>query len=150
MNNIISKATEYISGIVRPQKRRLLFCSTCLEVLLGCFRSFLVFLVRHCLFWLVTAYFRLFRLLQMTTLQNGLTCKFTKYEVYVTYFLFYKIGQVLLQSRIGITEWDNFYHKIGEGIEKWGQSLQSRIVQRLAIFDSHGCRSIVKILISQF
>ena len=36
-------------------------------------------------------------------------------------FLFYKTGQVLLQSKVGITERDNFYYKIrGGGIPKWG------------------------------
>ena len=36
-------------------------------------------------------------------------------------FLFYKAGQVVLQSRVGITEWHSFYFKMGEGsIQKWG------------------------------
>ena len=30
-------------------------------------------------------------------------------------FLFYKTGQVLLQSKVGITQWDNFYYKIRGG-----------------------------------
>ena len=36
-------------------------------------------------------------------------------------FLFYKTGQVVLQSRVGIREWHNFYYKMGGGsIPKWG------------------------------
>ena len=46
------------------------------------------------------------------------------------------MGQILLQN-VGR------YCKVG-------QLLQSRVVQRLAISDSHGCRSIVKILTTQF
>ena len=36
-------------------------------------------------------------------------------------FLFYKMGQVVLQSRVGITEWYNFYYKMAGG----GGGLQS-------------------------
>ena len=68
-------------------------------------------------------------------LQNILSCIFTKNELYVRYcykvrgkcyyemgsFLFYKTGQVVLQSRVGIREWHNFYYKMGGGsIPKWG------------------------------
>ena len=36
-------------------------------------------------------------------------------------FLVYKTGQVVLQSRVGITEWHNFYYKMGGGsIPEWG------------------------------
>ena len=36
-------------------------------------------------------------------------------------FLFYKMGQVLLQSKVSITEWHNFYYKIrGGSIPKLG------------------------------
>ena len=30
-------------------------------------------------------------------------------------FLFYKTGQVVLQSRVGITEWHNIYYKMKTG-----------------------------------
>ena len=30
-------------------------------------------------------------------------------------FLFDKMGQVVSQSRVGITEWHNFYYKMGGG-----------------------------------
>ena len=49
---------------------------------------------------------------------------------------YYRMGQILLQN-VGR------YCKVG-------QLLQSRVVQSLAIADSHGCRSIVKILTTQF
>ena len=36
-------------------------------------------------------------------------------------FLFYKTGQVVLQSLLGITEWHNFCYKIRErSTSKWG------------------------------
>ena len=67
-------------------------------------------------------------------LQNVLTCKFTKINFILDIatkwgndcykmgsFLFYKTRQVVLQSRVGITEWHNFYYKTGGGsIWKWG------------------------------
>ena len=48
-------------------------------------------------------------------------------------FLFYKTGQVVLQSRVGITEWDNVYYKMkrggdgGGGYSKVGKPLQRRL-----------------------
>ena len=36
-------------------------------------------------------------------------------------FLFYKMGQMALENRVGITEWHNSYYKMGgRGIPKWG------------------------------
>ena len=35
-------------------------------------------------------------------------------------FLFYKTRQVLLQSKVGITEWHNFYYKIRGGVFQSG------------------------------
>ena len=34
--------------------------------------------------------------------------------------LFYKMGLVVLESRVGITEWDNYYKMGGWSIPKWG------------------------------
>ena len=48
-------------------------------------------------------------------------------------FLFYKTGQVVLQSRVGITEWHKLYYKRkgGGGIQKWGAiTKKDRIVQK--------------------
>ena len=42
-------------------------------------------------------------------------------------FLFYKTGQVVLQSRVDITEWHNFYYKMGEGSTKnWGNHYKEK------------------------
>ena len=47
-------------------------------------------------------------------------------------FLFYKTGQVVLQSREGITEWHNFYYKWETGVFQSGAIItkKSRIVQK--------------------
>ena len=47
-------------------------------------------------------------------------------------FLFYKKGQVILQSRVGIKEWRNFYYKMGGGILQSGAIItkKRRIVQK--------------------
>ena len=46
-------------------------------------------------------------------------------------FLFYKTGQVVLQSKVGITEWHNIYYKMktggGGGYSKVGKPLQRRL-----------------------
>ena len=45
---------------------------------------------------------------------------------------YYKMGQVVLQSRVGITEWHNFYNKMGGGVFQSGTIItkKSRIVQK--------------------
>ena len=104
-----------------PTQKEALLCSTCFELLLGCFRSFLVFLARP------STCCNLFEVAPFVTnddLQNVLTCKFTKNELYVRYC--YKVRQVLLQSRVGITEWRNFYYKMGGGVFQSGATLQRR------------------------
>ena len=71
-------------------------------------------------------------------LQIVLTCRFTKNELYVRYcykmgsFLFYKTGLVVLQSRVGITEWHNFYNKMGGRVFQSGAIIteKNRIVQK--------------------
>ena len=50
-------------------------------------------------------------------------------------FLFYKTGQVVLQSRVGITEWHNIYYKMktgGGGVFQSGEAItkKARIVQK--------------------
>ena len=78
------------------------------------------------------------------TSQNILSCKFTKNKSNVTFY--YKVGQALLQSEVGITNWDNihykvervipkgdsFYYKV-ETVVKLGQLLQSKAVQLITI-----------------
>ena len=52
---------------------------------------------------------------------SGIVTKWGKCYYKMGSFLFYKTGQVLLQSKVGITEWHNFYNKISGGsISKWG------------------------------
>ena len=47
-------------------------------------------------------------------------------------FLLYKTGQVVLQSRVGITEWHNFYYKMGGVVFQSGTIItkKNRIVQK--------------------
>ena len=47
-------------------------------------------------------------------------------------FLFYKTGQVVLQRRVGITEWHNFYYKMKGGVFQSGAIItkKRRIVQK--------------------
>ena len=133
MNCTLSRTISYHSQRrFPPTKEEALLCSTCLELILGYSRSFVVFLTRPTTY---TTYSRLLHLLEMTIYKMFLTCKFTKNKLYVKYcykvigkcyykmgsFLFYKTGQVVLQSRVGIREWHNFYYKMGGGsIPKWG------------------------------
>ena len=67
-------------------------------------------------------------------------------------FLFYKTGLVVLQSRVGITEWHNFYNKMGEGVFQSGAIItkKSRIVQKdsdISVLESQSLK--VKLLESQ-
>ena len=73
-------------------------------------------------------------------LQNVLTCKFIKINFMLDIvtkwgkcyykmrsFLVCKTGQVVLQSSVGITEWHNFYCKMGGGsIPKWGNHYKEK------------------------
>ena len=135
MNCILSRAISYhYQCRCLPIKEETLLCSTCLELLLGCPRSFLVFLAWPSLLWPVTTYSRLLHLLQTTiykmfwlaNLQKmnfmlDIVTKWGKCCYKMGSFLFYKMEQVLLQSKVGITEWHNFYCKIiGGSIPKWG------------------------------
>ena len=134
MNCILSKTISFhYQCRFPPTKEEAFFCSTCLELILGYSRSFVVFLTRPTNY---TTYSRLLHLLQMTIYKMFLTCKFTKNKLYVKYcykvigkcyykigsFLFYKTGQVVPQSRVGMAQ---FFLQIGRGkISKVGQSLQ--------------------------
>ena len=135
MNCILSRAISYhYQCRCPPTKEETLLCSTCLELLSGCSRSFLVFLAQPSLFWLVTTYSRLLHLLQTTiykmfwlanlqkmSFMSGIVTKWGKCYYKMGSFLFYKTGQVLLQSKVGITEWHSFYNKISGGsISNWG------------------------------
>ena len=126
-----------------PTKEEVLLCSTCLELLLGCSRSFLVFLARSPA--LVVTYSRLLHLLQTTNyklfwladLQKmnfmlDIVTKRGKCYYKTGSFLFYKTGLVVLQSRVGITEWHNFYNKMGGEVFQSGAIItkRSRIVQK--------------------
>ena len=135
MNCILSRAISYhYQCRCLPIKEETLLCSTCLELLLGCPRSFLVFLARPSLLWPVTTYSRLLHLLQTTiykmfwvaNLQKinfmlDIVTKLGKCYYKMGNFLFYKTGQVLLQRKVGIIKRYNFYYKIrGGSIPKWG------------------------------
>ena len=115
-------------------KEKTLLCSTCLELHLGCSRSFLVSLARTSLLRLVKTYTIWLNLLQKTiykmfwlaNLQKmkfmlDVVTKWGKFYYKMGRFLFYKTRQVVLQCRVGIIEWHNFYYKMGEDtIPKWG------------------------------
>ena len=47
-------------------------------------------------------------------------------------FLFYKTGHMVLQRRVGITEWHNYYNKMRGGVFQSGTIItkKSRIVQK--------------------
>ena len=128
MNCILSRAISYhYQCRCPPTKEETLLCSTCLELFLGCSRSFLVFLARPSLFWLVTTYFGLLHLWQTTIYEMSWLANLQKMNFMLDTatkwgkgyykmgsFLFYKTRQVLLQSMVGIAEWHNFYYKIRE------------------------------------
>ena len=134
-----------IRVVVLPTKEEALLCSTCLELILGCSRSFLVFLVRPNLLWLNTNYSRLLHLLQTTiykmfwlaNLQKinfmlDIVTKWGKRYYKMRSFLFYKTGQAVLQKRVGATEWHNFYYKMRGGVFQSGAIItkKRKIVQR--------------------
>ena len=147
MNCILSRAISYHYYQCRcpPIKVETLLCSSCLELLLGYPKSLLVFLAQPSLLWLVTTYSRLLHLLQTTiykmfwlaNLQKmnfmlDIVTKWGKCYYKMGSFLFYKTGQVVLQSREGITEWHNFYYKWETGVFQSGAIItkKSRIVQK--------------------
>ena len=75
-----------------PTKEEALLCSFCLELLLGCVSSFLVFLTRP------STCYDLFQVAPFVTndnLQNVLTCKFTKNGTFCEILL---RSEVLLQN----------------------------------------------------
>ena len=137
MNCILSRAISYhYQCRCLPIKEETLLCSTCLELLLGCPRSFLVFLARPSLLWPVTTYSRLLHLLQTTiykmfwlaNLQKmnfmlDIVTKWGKCYYKMGSFLFYKTGQVLLQSKVRYSRMAQFLlqNKRGE-YSKVGQS----------------------------
>ena len=76
------------------------------------------------MFWLAN--------LQKMNFMLGIVTKWGKCHYKMGSFLFYKTGQVVLQSREGITEWHNFYYKWETGVFQSGAIItkKSRIVQK--------------------
>ena len=65
-------------------------------------------------------------------------------------FLFYKTGQVVLQRRVGITEWHNFYYKMKGGVFQSGAIItkKRRIVQKdsdNSVLESHPMDTLLSI-----
>ena len=57
----------------------------------------------------------------------------------------YKTGQVVLESRVGITEWYNFYYKWEGGVYQCGVIItkKGRIVQKdsdISVLESHSLK----------
>ena len=76
------------------------------------------------MFWLAN--------LQKMNFMLDIVTKWGKCHYKMGSFLFYKTGQVVLQSREGITEWHNFYYKWETGVFQSGAIItkKSRIVQK--------------------
>ena len=56
-------------------------------------------------------------------------------------FLFYKTRQVVLQCRIGIIEWHNFYYKMGGGLFQSG----AIIIKKRRIVENDSDNSVLEL-----
>ena len=89
------------------------------------------------MFWLVD--------LQKMNFMLDIVTKWGKCHYKMGSFLFYKTGQVVLESRVGITEWFNFYYKWEGGVYECGVIItkKGRIVQKdsdISVLESHSLK----------